>query len=180
MDGGLAARQLHHIGLAFIFHHRVQHGFNFVQWIVNVFVGAAGGKTHGAIEVASLVDFDDGKARMLHVVGAEAAIIRAAIMHGRVKGLGHFRPLHKHLAPQAVIGFIVTDEHPLGAVLWAPFVHVHLAFFEQNLCFDLSKTGGANAASGVIKMVRAVFARHRKRPVNNYLEVWRGLWRYSQ
>ena len=138
---------------------------------MNVFVGAAGGKTHGAIEVASLVDFNDGKTRMLHVVGAEAAIIRAAIVHRRVKGLGHFRPLHKHFAPQSVIGFIVTDEHPLGTVLWALFVHVHLAVFEQNFRFDLSKTSGANAASGVIKMVRAVFARHRKRPVNGYFEV---------
>ena len=123
-----------------------------------MFVGAAGGKTHGAIEVASLVDFNDGKTRMLHVVGAESAIIWAAIMHGRVKGLRHFRPLHKHFAPQAVIGLVIADEHPLGAVLWAPFVHVHLAIFEQNLRFDLSKTAGANAASGVIKMVRAVFA----------------------
>ena len=138
---------------------------------MNVFVGAAGGKTHGAIEVASLVDFDDGQSRVLHVVGAQAAIIRAAIVHRRVKGLGHFRPLHKHLAPQAVIGFIVTDEYPLGAVLWTPFVHVHLVVFEQNLRFDLPKAGGANAASGVIKMVRAVFARHRKRPVNGYFEV---------
>ena len=138
---------------------------------MDVFVGATGGKTHGAIEVASFVDFNDGKTRMLHVVGTEAAIIWAAIMHGRVKGLGHFGPLHKHFAPQAVIGLVIADEHPLGAVLWAPFVHVHLAIFEQNLRFDLSKTAGANAASGVIKMVRAVFARHRKRPVRNLLGI---------
>ena len=90
---------------------------------------------------------------------------------GRVKGLGHFRPLYKHLTSQAVIGLIIADEYPLGAVLWAPFVHVHLTVFEQNLRFDLPKTGGANAASGVIKMVRAVFARHRKRPVNGCFEV---------
>ena len=85
MDGGLAARDLHQVGLAFARHQRVEHALDLGQAAVRVPLGRGVGEAHRAGEVAGLVDLDDGQAGMLLVVGAEAAIPRAAALGAGVR-----------------------------------------------------------------------------------------------
>src|SRR5829696_8105203 len=74
MDGGLAARDLHQVGLAFASHQGVEHELDLAEAAMAVPLGRGIGEADGTGEIAGLVDLDDGQARMLLVVGAEAAI----------------------------------------------------------------------------------------------------------
>lgn len=80
---------------------------------------AAGGVTHRAAQVTRIGHFDERKAGMLLVVGAEAAIVRATPLDGSVVHHGHFGFLDEHFAAAAVIVNVIGDEHALGTVLRA-------------------------------------------------------------
>ena len=56
--------------------------------------GAALGVAGGAGEVAAVGYLNDGEAAVLLVVGAQAAIIRAAKMRGHVEAARRFAGLH--------------------------------------------------------------------------------------
>ena len=88
MDGGLAARDLHQVGLAFARHQGVEHALDLGQAAMGVPLGRGIGEADRTGEVAGLVDLDDGQAGMLLVVGAEAAVPRTAALGAGVRRQG--------------------------------------------------------------------------------------------
>ena len=125
--------------------------FHSCQRVVFAAVRAAVGKAYGAIEVAGAVDFYDGQAGMLHVVGAKPAVVGAAVVHFAVEALRHFGFFHKHFAPEAVVFGIVADEHALHAVVGTPFVHIDLVVFKHDFGFYLLEAGAAHGGGGVVE-----------------------------
>jgi hypothetical protein len=75
------------------------------------------------------------------MIRAEAAIIRAAPLHGRVKDVGHFRRLDKNLATAAVIINIICQQNFFTAVPGTPFQHEDLTILKDDFSFHLLQTG---------------------------------------
>ncbi len=78
VDGRFTAGELNDFRSALRSNEVVQHLFNFFHGEVEAWPGF--GKTEWAIHVADAVHFDDAQAGVLLVVGAEAAVIGAAIL----------------------------------------------------------------------------------------------------
>ena len=86
MDRRLAARQLHRLGLALGGDERVQHRLDLLERervAVGLVAGARLGEADRAVEVAAGVDLDDPEAGVLGVLGADAAVARAAQLASR-------------------------------------------------------------------------------------------------
>ena len=123
-------------------------------------LGAGFGEAHRAAQIAVFGNLDQRQAGMLHVIGAQAAIVRATISHFGIETLGHFRRLHVHLARQLVPGCIVADQHPLGAVRRAPFFQKDRAILDKYLGFDGMQAGRAYGGGRVVKEIGAILAAH--------------------
>src|SRR5262245_26111945 len=80
MQRRLAARYLHQVGLALARDQRIDHALDHVQREMLAARRRRIRETDRAGEIAVLVDLDQRQARMLLVVGAEPAIVRAAIL----------------------------------------------------------------------------------------------------
>ncbi len=78
VDGRLAARELHDLRIAFGGDEAVQNVFHFFERQIEA--GSRFGETERARHIARAVDLDDAEAGVLLVVGAEAAIVRAAVL----------------------------------------------------------------------------------------------------
>ena len=78
---------------------------------------AAGGVADGAAQVAVVVDLDERQAGVLLVVGAQAAVVGAAPLHGVLKCVGHLRRLDEDFAAAAIVVDVVGDEDALRAML---------------------------------------------------------------
>jgi hypothetical protein len=87
--------------------------------------GARLGEADGAVEVAAGVDLDDPEARVLGVLGADAAVARAALVgRGLAQQRSRARPvIALRFAPaiavavrkrfdQAMLGAFTTEDHP--------------------------------------------------------------------
>ena len=85
MDGGLAAADLHQIGLAFARNEGLQHGVDFGQAAVLGARGRGLGKAYRTGEIALLVDLDQRQTRVLLVIRAQTAIVRAAVMRAALE-----------------------------------------------------------------------------------------------
>ena len=59
---------------------------------------ATAGKANGAIQIAGTVDFYDRQTGVLHVVGAESAVVGAAVVHFGVKTLWHLGSFNEDFA----------------------------------------------------------------------------------
>ena len=82
VDRRLAARQLHRLRLPLRGDERVQHRLDLRERqrvAVGLMPGARLGEADRAVEVAAGVDLDDPEARVLGVLGADAAVARAAL-----------------------------------------------------------------------------------------------------
>ena len=128
MDRRLAARQLHRFGLALRGDERVQHRLDLRERervAVRLMPGARLGEADRAVEVAAGVDLDDPEAGVLGVLGADAAVARAAPLgHGLAQQRSRARPVVAlRFAPaiavavrerldQAVLGAFTTQDHP--------------------------------------------------------------------
>jgi hypothetical protein len=87
VDRRLAARQLHRFGLSLRGDERIKHRLDLRERegvAVRLMSGARLGEAHRAVEVAAGVDLDDPQARVLGVLGADAAIARAAQLGRRL------------------------------------------------------------------------------------------------
>jgi hypothetical protein len=74
---------LHNIGITFVLDHGIEHTLYLIERRETAYVGV--GEAGGATQIAGFGDFDKGEARMLLVVGTEAAIQRAALFNGHLE-----------------------------------------------------------------------------------------------
>jgi hypothetical protein len=78
-------------------------------------------KADRAGEIAGLVDFDDGQAGVLLVVGAQAAVMRAAMLRPRLRAERAVAGLEIVLCPLPVVG-VGGDDSLLHAVFGAEII----------------------------------------------------------
>ncbi len=164
MDGWLAARDLHDVRLAFGRDDGIQHAFDVLEAAVGLAFRSRGGVTRGTAQVARIRHLDQGEARVLFVVGAHAAIVRAPPFHrGLVDEtlLGWF---DEDLAAAAIVFDVVRQQDLLAAVLRATLEHVHGFILENDLALDLAVTGGAEARGRVVEQVGADLVGHAMIP----------------
>src|SRR5216684_9379055 len=90
---------------------------------------------------------------MLLVIGAQAAVVRAAPLYGSVVDHGHFGALDKDFAAAAVVIDIVGDEHALCAVFRAALQQEHLAVLENNFAFQFAEARGTDGDGHVVEGV---------------------------
>jgi len=114
-----------------------------------------------ALEVAVLVDLDERQARVLHVVGTQAAVVRAAVRHRGREAVGQLRRLDPRLAARAVVRGVVADQDALGAVHRAPLVHVDALAAHDDLRLDHVQAFAADARGRVVEEIRTGLAGHR-------------------
>ena len=159
MDGGLAARDLHQVGFALAPHQGVEHELDLGQAAMAVPLGRGIGKAHRAGEVAGLVDLDDGEARMLLVVGAEAAIPRTAAF-----GFGERRqgPIARLEVFQGAppVDRVVRHQGLHHAVLGAALGIVDAAVLLDDLGRHQAETGLAERGGLAEEEIRCGLARY--------------------
>ena len=160
VDGGLAAGDLDDVGLGFVGDDAVEHAFDLVEGFVLGAVGAGLRVADGAGEVAGVADLEEGEAGVLLVVGAEAAVVGAAVFDGGVVAVGHLGRLDEDFAAAAVVVDVVGDQDALEAVLRAALEHVDVVVFEDDLGVDAAIAGGADGDGGVVEEVGAGFGWH--------------------
>ena len=132
MDRGLAAADLHEIGQALALDERLQHRVDLGQAAVLGARGRGLGEAHRTGEIALLVDLDQREAGMLLVVGAQAAIVGAAVMRAALELERHVAGLEIVLAALE-IGRIGRDQRLLRAVLGAALQVEDVVAFDQDL-----------------------------------------------
>ena len=155
MDGRLAARDLHDVRLALVAHDRVEHLLHRREVAELRPVHAAVGVADRAGQVAGVGDLDQRQARVLLVVGAQAAVVRAAPLHRRVVALRHLRVLEEHLAAAPVVVDVVGHQHALGAVHRAVLQHQHAVVLEDDLRVDAAIARRADGDRGVVEQIRS-------------------------
>jgi hypothetical protein len=151
---GLATRNLHHVGLAFVGHHEVEHRLDFFEGAMAAVGGAAFGVAGGAGEVAAVRYLNHGEAGVLLVVGAEAAVVGAAVVRGHVEAPGRLAGLHV-VANAFVVLDVGGDAHLLPPVLGAALEHVHGPVFKDDFGLDAPQAVRAQAQGEVVVGVRA-------------------------
>jgi hypothetical protein len=160
VDGGLSAGELDYVGMAFVADDGVEHFFDLWERAELLTLGAAGGVADGAAQVAVVADFDQRQARVLLVVGAEAAVVGASPFDGSVVDEGHLGGLDEDFAGAAVVVDVVGDEDFFCAVLGAAFEQVDVAVLENGFGFDFAVAGGADGDGYVVEEVGAGFVGH--------------------
>src|SRR5882757_2521836 len=91
---------------------------------------------------------------MLLVIGAQAAVVRAAPFNRRIVVHRHLRFLDEYFAAASVIFDVIRNEHSFGAVFRAALEQKHFVVLKDNFAFQLAKTRRANRQRDVIKHVR--------------------------
>src|SRR5882724_9277379 len=97
---------------------------------------------------------------MLLVIGAQAAVVRAAPFNRRVVVHRHFWLLDEYFAAASVIFDVIRNEHSFGAVFRAALEQKHFVVLKDNFAFQLAKTRRANRQRDVIEHVRPNAFRH--------------------
>ena len=133
MDCWLATRKLDHFRITLRPHERIEHGLDFIR--PKVVAGPSIHEAGGAGHVAACVHLDDHQAGVLLVFGAEAAIVRAAV-------LDFCRELKRYVAwlvitklVQVAVG-VWRDEDLEPAVVRTALAHDDLSIFEMDFGVD--------------------------------------------
>ena len=154
MQRRLAAGNLHDVGLAFVGDDRVEHALDRRQIAKARAMRARLGVADRAAQVAVIGDLDQRQAAVLHVIGAQAAIVRTAPALLGVEALRHLRRLDEHLARLAVVVDVVGDQHALAAVLRAPLLEEDALVLDQDLRLDAAQARRAHRHGAVVEQVR--------------------------
>jgi hypothetical protein len=115
----------------------------------------AGRIADGAAEIAGIRDFDEGEAGMLFVVGAKAAIVGTAPLHGGVVNHRHFGALDENFAAAAIVIDVIGDKDSLATMLGTVFQKENLVVLEDDFAFQFVVANGADGQSNVVKHVGA-------------------------
>ena len=91
---------------------------------------------------------------MLLMIGAEAAVVRAAVFNGCIELQRHVRWLNKAIALLVVL-HVVGNEHFFASVNEAVLYQVHLVISKDDLALYFAQTGGAHAVCKRIEQVGA-------------------------
>src|SRR5712691_954917 len=153
MYRGFTATDLHDVGLSFVAHDGVEHLLDERERAMLEPLGTARGVTHGTAQVAGVGDFDQREAGVLFVIGAQAAVVRAAPLYRRVVDHGHFGALDEDFAAAAVVIDVVGDEHALCAVFRAALQQEHFAVLENNFAFQFAEARGTDGDGHVVERV---------------------------
>jgi hypothetical protein len=140
MQGRLAARELHQVGLALAGDQRVHHAFDRRQRQVLAARRRGIGEADRAAEIAVLVDLDQRQARVLLVVRAEAAIVGAAELGLALERKRPVARLDVVLA-QPPIGGVGRDQGGVRAVRFAPLLVPDLVVPDRDLGRHQRQTG---------------------------------------
>ena len=116
---------------------------------------AAARVANGAGEVAGIAYFDEGEATVLLVVGAEAAVVGAAVFDGSVVDHGLLGCLDEDFAGAAVVVDVVGYEDAGVAVLRAALEHPDFVVFEDDFGVDATVADGADGDGYVVEEVGA-------------------------
>src|SRR5579864_3885160 len=122
MNRRLAARELHHFGIALGAHQIVQHLLDLFHCEAEPWPGV--GKAQWTIHVAIAIDLNNTEAGMLLVVGAKAAVVRASVTNLR-PACQRNRAWLVVFAQGDVCGSVSINERFKRAALWTTLPHIH-------------------------------------------------------
>ncbi len=142
MQGRLAAGNLHQVGLALARDQRVEHARHRRDRQVFRLLRRGLRKAHRTGEIAVLVDLDQRQARMLFVIRAQPAIVRAAELGAVLEGKRLVARLDVVLA-HAPVGGIARQQRGLHAVLAAALLVPDLVADDLDLRRHQRETGFA-------------------------------------
>ena len=132
VDGRLAAGNLQEVRFAFARHQPVEHALNLGERPMIGLRRAGIGEADGAGKVARLVHVDEGEARMLLVVGTEAAVVGATEFGARLEDLRPVAGLDV-IATELEVGGVGRDQGLLDAVSVATFQVEDVVAFDDDL-----------------------------------------------
>ena len=167
MQGRLAAGDLHQVRLSFRGDQRVQHPLDLLQRAVGLALHGRVRETHGAGQVAGLIDLEDGEARVLFVVRAEAAVERAAVIGPRLGAKGPVAGLQPVLL-RFPVGEVVADQRLLHAVFAAALLVEDVRALRDDLGRNQVQACFTQAGGLAQEQIGRALARHAGRG---------GLWR---
>ena len=107
-------------------------------------------------------DLDQRQARVLFMIAAEAAVVRAAPLYWSVICERHFRRLDKNFAAAAIVLQIISNQDSLATMLGTALEHENLAILEHRFAFDLLITGGADGYDYIVEEIRTCLLRHMR------------------
>src|SRR5215469_6055032 len=93
MHGWLAARELHHVWMAFVADDGIEHLLYLLQISELLALGTAGRIANRTTQIAIVADLNQRQTGVLLMIAAETAIVRTAPLHRRVVNQRHFRRL---------------------------------------------------------------------------------------
>src|SRR5262249_44903066 len=158
------ARYLHDVRLAFIPHDGVEHLFDLLEAAELLALRPALCVADRAFQIAVVADFYERQTRMLLMVRAQPAIVRAAPLDRRVVTIRHLRRFDEHFARAAVIIDVVGDEDAFCAVLRAAFEQKDISVLENDLALDLAVTGRADGDRNIVVKIWARTISHYFQP----------------
>src|SRR5713226_3883744 len=158
MEGRFAARKLKYFRLALGRNVSVEHEVHLFHRELESGLGemrAGVGEAERAVEIASGIDLDQSQACVLPVLGAESAVVRAALANlGReCDGQGARLVVAGDLRVQLRVP---KDEGLEPAVLGTAFAHDHPTIPKEDLGIDDTPAIRAKAASQLPKNLRSV------------------------
>jgi hypothetical protein len=165
MHGRLPARDLHHVRLPFVTNDCVDQPLHVIERPVLVPRRTAAGVADGTLEVAAIGNLHERQARVLLMIGAKPAVVRAAPADRRVERQRHLGRFDEDLTAPAVVLDVVRHQHPLEAVRRTPLEHEDRAVLEHDLPFDLPKAGRADRDGHVVEEVGAHAISHGAPPL---------------
>ncbi len=168
MECGLAAGNLHNVRMGLVSHDRVQHAFDLFERTKLLPLGAAFGVTYWAAQIAGIADFHQREARVLLMVGAKSAVIRATPSYRGVVSRRHFRRFDKDFAAPPVIVHVVGQEDFFGSVSGAMLQQEDIPIFKDDFSFQLAETRRADRQGNVIKKVRPHALSHNNTSIRSF------------
>jgi hypothetical protein len=99
-------------------------------------------------------DLNQRQAAVLHVLGAQAAVVRAAPALLGVEATRQFGRLDEHFARFAIVSRVVGNQHTFATMLRAPLLEEDALVLDQDLRLDAAQTGAAHRHGAIVEQVR--------------------------
>jgi hypothetical protein len=123
--------------------------------------GPARGIADRAAQVAVVANLDECQTRVLLVIRAQPAVVRATPFHRRVVALRHLRRLDEHFPAAPVVVHIVSDQDALMTVFGAVLEHEDAIVLEDDLRVDAPIARRTDRDRDVVEQIRTRLCGHR-------------------